>query len=233
MRRQLFTGFLMTIALIVLLGVLYPLAVFGVSQGLFKDKANGSFIKNKNGQIVGSSLIGQNFVDANGNPDPKYFQPRPSAAGKGYDALASGGSNLGPSNPKLIAPATGPNCYLVGKTDADGNPVVGSDGNPVQECYGDTVPGRIANYRQFNGLDANAEVPVDAVTSSASGLDPHISVANAKLQASRVAKARGLPLDTVNSLISKHTAGRSWGFLGEKVVNVLELNLDLDQQSQS
>jgi K+-transporting ATPase ATPase C chain len=231
MRRQLLTGFLMTIALIVLLGLLYPLAVFGVSQGLFKNRANGSFIKNKSGQVVGSSLIGQNFVDASGNPDPKYFQPRPSAAGSGYDALASGGSNLGPSNPKLIAPATGPDCYLVDKTDANGNPVLGSDGKPVQECYGDTVPGRIATYRQFNNLGADAQVPVDAVTSSASGLDPHISVANARLQAPRVARARGLPLETVNSLISKHTESRAWGFLGENVVNVLELNLDLDQQS--
>jgi K+-transporting ATPase ATPase C chain len=233
MRRQFMTGLLMTIALIVVTGLLYPLAVFLVGQGLFKDNANGSFVKNKDGRVVGSSLIGQNFVDANGDPDPKYFQPRPSAAGEGYDGLASGGSNLGPSNPKLIAPATGPDCYLVDKTDADGNPVLGPDGNPVQECYGETVPGRIGAYRELNGLDANAAVPVDAVTASASGLDPHISVANAKLQASRVADARGLPVETVNSLISKHTAGRSWGFLGEKVVNVLELNLDLDQQTQS
>jgi K+-transporting ATPase ATPase C chain len=231
MRRQLITGLLMTVALTVLLGLLYPLAVFGVSQGLFRDNANGSFVKNKDGQVVGSSLIGQNFVDANGNPDPKYFQPRPSAAGKGYDALASGGTNLGPSNPKLIAPATGPNCFLVDKTDAESNPVLGPDGNPEQECYGDTVPARVATYRDFNKLGADVEVPVDAVTASGSGLDPHISVANAELQAQRVADARGLPVDTVHSLISKHTAGRSWGFLGEKVVNVLELNLDLDAQT--
>ena len=231
MRRQLLTGFYMTIALIVLLGVIYPVAVFGVSQLLFKDNANGSFVKNKNGQVIGSSLIGQAFVDSSGNPDPKYFQPRPSAAGTGYDALASGGSNLGPSNPKLIAPATGPNCYLVDKTDADGNPVVGPDGNPVQECYGDTVPGRVATYRDFNKLGSDVEVPVDAVTASGSGLDPHISVANAKLQAQRVADARNLTVDDVNSLIAKHTEGRAWGFLGEKVVNVLELNLDLDQQT--
>jgi potassium-transporting ATPase KdpC subunit len=230
MRRQLLTGLYMTVALIVLLGLIYPVAVFGVSQVFFKDNANGSFVKNKDGQVVGSSLIGQSFVDASGNPDPKYFQPRPSAAGTGYDALASAGTNLGPSNPKLIAPATGPNCYLVDKTDDQGNPVLGPDGNPVQECYGDTVPGRIATYRDFNKLAADAQVPVDAVTASGSGLDPHISVANAKLQAARVADARGLSVDTVNSLISKHTEGRAWGFLGEKVVNVLELNLDLGQQ---
>lgn len=231
MRRQLLTGFYMTIALIVLLGVIYPVAVFGVSQLLFKDNANGSFVKNKDGQVIGSSLIGQAFVDSSGNPDPKYFQPRPSAAGSGYDALASGGSNLGPSNPKLIAPATGPNCYLVDKTDADGNPLLGPDGKPVQECYGDTVPGRIATYREFNNLGSDVEIPVDAVTSSGSGLDPHISVANAKLQAQRVADARNLTVDAVNSLIAKHTEGRAWGFLGEKVVNVLDLNLDLDRQT--
>jgi K+-transporting ATPase ATPase C chain len=231
MRRQLLTGLYMTIALIVLLGVLYPVAVFGVSQLVFKDNANGSFVKNKDGQVIGSSLIGQAFVDASGNPDPKYFQPRPSAAGTGYDALASGGSNLGPSNPKLIAPATGPNCYLVDKTDPAGNPVVGPDGKPEQECYGDTVPGRVDTYRDFNKLRADVEVPVDAVTASGSGLDPHISVANAKLQAARVAGARNLTVDAVNSLIAKHTEGRAWGFLGERVVNVLELNLDLDHQT--
>jgi potassium-transporting ATPase KdpC subunit len=231
MRRQLVTGFLMTIALTVVTGLLYPFAVWGVGQLAFKDNANGSFVKNKDGQVVGSSLIGQRFVDGDGNPDPRYFQPRPSAAGAGYDALASGGTNLGPSNPKLIAPATGPDCFLVDKTDADGNAVVGSDGQPEQECYGDTVPARVASYRAFNSLSNDTAVPVDAVTASASGLDPHISVANAKLQAARVAQVRHLSIDLVLSLISKHTAGRSWGFLGEKVVNVLELNLDLDRQT--
>jgi K+-transporting ATPase ATPase C chain len=199
MRRQLVTGLLMTVALIVLTGVLYPLAVFGVGQVAFKDNANGSFVKNEDGQVVGSSLIGQAFLDADGNPDPNYFQPRPSAAGSGYDALKSGGSNLGPSNPTLLQ----------------------------------SVADRVAAYRSFNGLPAGAEVPVDAVTASASGLDPHISVANAEQQAQRVADARGLPVDTVNSLISTHTADRSWGFLGEKVVNVLELNLDLDLGQQT
>ena len=106
----------------------------------------------------------------------------------------------------------------------------GSDGQPLQECYDSTVPARVASYRAFNNLDASVAVPVDAVTTSASGLDPHISVANAKLQAARVAAARSLPVATVLSLVSKHTAGRQWGFLGEKAVNVLELNLDLDRQ---
>jgi potassium-transporting ATPase KdpC subunit len=195
MRRQFITGLLMTLALVVVTGVLYPLAVYGVGQVLFKDNANGSFVKNKDGQVVGSSLIGQRFVDASGNPDPKYFQPRPSAGD--YNGLASGGSNLGPSNSKLL----------------------------------DAVARRVVDYRQFNQLSADTQVPVDAVTTSASGLDPHISVANAKLQAARVAGARGVSVDQVNSLIAKHTTDRAGGFLGERVVNVLELNLDLDGQT--
>ena len=199
MRRQLLTGLLMTVVLAVMLGLAYPLAVYGVSQIAFKDKADGSFVKNKDGVVVGSSLIGQSFLDANGNPIAKYFQPRPSAAGtNGYDPLGpSGASNLGPSNQKLL----------------------------------DAVAQRVAAYRELNGLGGDAPVPVDAVTASASGLDPHISVANAKLQAARVAQERGLSIDVVDGLIDKHTEGRQWGFLGEKVVNVLELNLDLDQQS--
>jgi K+-transporting ATPase ATPase C chain len=194
MRRQLLTGLLMTVVLIVVLGVLYPLAVYGLGQVLFKDNADGSFVTNKDGQVVGSALLGQSFLDAGGNAIPKYFQPRPSAAG--YDAQASGPSNLGPSNPKLL----------------------------------DAVAPRVSDYRALNGLDPATPVPVDAVTASASGLDPHISVANAKLQASRVATARNLPLATVDALVAKHTQGRQWGVLGEKVVNVLELNLDLDGQ---
>ena len=197
MRRQLMTGLLMTIALTVLTGLLYPFAVFALGQGLFKGNADGSLVKNKAGQEVGSSLIGQNFVDADGSPDPRYFQSRPSAAGDGYDALKSGGTNLGPSNPALLH----------------------------------AVAQRVKDYRAFNNLGPDASVPVDAVTSSGSGLDPHISVANAKLQAPRVAQARGMSVDTVLALVSNHTAGRPWGFLGEKVVNVLQLNLDLDEQT--
>src|SRR5580765_6390677 len=141
MRRQLLTGFLMTIALTILTGLIYPFAVYGVSQVAFKDNAVGSFVKNANGQVVGSSLLGQSFLDADGNPVTKYFQPRPSAAGEGYDPQASGGSNLGPSNPKLL----------------------------------DAVTQRVDAYRLFNHLDPGTEVPVDAVTASGSGLDPHIS----------------------------------------------------------
>jgi K+-transporting ATPase ATPase C chain len=195
MRRQLLTGLLMTLTLTVLTGLVYPAAVWAVGHVAFKSNANGSFVTGANGQVVGSSLIGQSFLDADGNAIPQYFQPRPSAAGAGYDALASGGSNLGPSNPKLL----------------------------------DAVGQRASAYRELNGLAAATLVPVDAVTSSASGLDPHISVANAKLQAARVAKARNMTVDQVDQLIAKHTEGRAWGFLGEKVVNVLALNLDLDR----
>jgi K+-transporting ATPase ATPase C chain len=196
MRRQLLTGLLMTVALTVLTGLLYPLAVFGLSQAMFKDKADGSLITDKSGQVVGSSLIGQSFVDADGKPIAKYFQPRPSAAGAGYDPQASGASNLGPSNPKLL----------------------------------DAVAQRVIDYRTLNGLDDATSVPVDAVTSSGSGLDPDISVANAKLQAARVARERNLTPERVDALIAKHTEARQLGVLGERVVNVLELNLDLDQQ---
>jgi K+-transporting ATPase ATPase C chain len=230
MRRQLLTGLAMTIALTVLLGLVYPLAVYAIGQVAFSDRANGSFVKSADGTTIGSSLIGQSFLDADGNPLTKYFQPRPSAAGSGYDAMSSGGTNLGPGNPKLIAPTDGPDCYLVDKTDANGDPVLDAAGNAVQECYADTVPGRVTAYRTLNGLADDVKVPVDAVTSSASGLDPQISVANAKLQAQRIATARSLPLDTVLALVKSHTEGRHWGFLGEKVVNVLELNLALDRQ---
>ena len=193
-RRQLLTGLLMTVALTVLLGLIYPLVVTGVSQIAFNDRANGSLVKDKAGNVVGSSLIGQGFLDADGNPIPKYFQPRPSAAGAGYDPKASAATNLGPSNPKLI----------------------------------DAVSQAVAAYRQLNGVPDDQPVPVDAVTSSGSGLDPGISVANALLQASRVAKERNLSEADVVKLIGDHTKDRQWGFLGEKWVNVLELNLALD-----
>ncbi len=194
MRRQLLTGLRMTIALTVLVGLAYPLAMTGIAQALMKDKANGSFVS-ENGKVVGSSLIGQNFTLKNGDPDPRYFQPRPSNAGDGYDAMASSGSNLGPSNPDLL---TG-------------------------------VKDRVEAYRTLNGLPADASVPVDAVTSSASGLDPDISVANARLQVSRVARARGLSPSQALALVSAHTQDRPFGIFGEEAVNVLELNLALDR----
>src|SRR5436305_7426927 len=199
MRRQLVPALLMTITLTVLLGVVYPLATTVVARGLFGHRADGSFIK-VGGKVVGSTLIGQKFVDSAGNADRRYFQPRPSAGG--YDGLASGGSNVGPSNPKLIAPASGPDCFMV-----------------ERKCSADTVPARVDAYRQFNGLAAATPVPVDAVTASASGLDPNITVANAQLQAARVAEVRHVGVNKVLDLVRARTQGRQWGFLGEKTLN--------------
>ncbi|MBV8159699.1 MAG: K(+)-transporting ATPase subunit C [Acidimicrobiia bacterium] len=194
MRRQLFTGLKMTVVLLALVAGVYPAAVWAVGQVAFKHQAQGSFVTS-GGKVVGSSLIGQSFSDKDGNPIPKYFQPRPSAAGNGYDPTNSGGSNLGPSNPKLW----------------------------------DAVKMRVIAYRQLNGLAANASVPIDAVTASGSGLDPDISVADALDQAPRVATARGIPLATVTRLVHAHTDGRAWGVLGEKTVNVVDINLALDK----
>jgi potassium-transporting ATPase KdpC subunit len=185
--RQLGPAVLAIIVFTVITGIAYPLVVTAVAQLAWHDKADGSLIK-EDGVLVGSSLIGQNFSD------PKYFHSRPSAAGTGYDGLASAASNLGPTNPDFLA----------------------------------TVQDRVAAYRQENNLSDSQEVPVDAVTASASGLDPDISVANAKLQAARVATARGRSVDQVLALVDQHTTGRTWGLLGEPGVNVLELNLALD-----
>jgi potassium-transporting ATPase KdpC subunit len=189
MRRQLFPALMMMAVFTVIAGLAYPLVVTGIAQGLFNNKADGSLVENADGQVVGSSLIGQSFSE------PEYFHPRPSAAGDGYDGSASSGSNLGPTNDDLLA----------------------------------SVEKRADAYREENRLDADAQVPVDAVTASASGLDPNISVANARLQAPRVAEERRLDLDTVTGLVDDHTSGRDVGFLGEKRVNVLELNLALDE----
>jgi K+-transporting ATPase ATPase C chain len=196
MRRQLVTGLLMTVAMTVLVGLAYPLMMTGIAQVLMGNRADGSFVT-RNGKVVGSSLIGQNFFLKNGDPDPRYFQSRPSAAGDGYDATSSGGSNDGPSAPSLLT----------------------------------NVKDRVAAYRELNGLSATARVPVDAVTASGSGLDPDISVANALLQAARVAKTRGISTDLVLALVKEHTDDRPLGILGEKTVNVLDLNLALDNTS--
>jgi K+-transporting ATPase ATPase C chain len=169
----------------------YPLVVFGVSQILFHDQANGSLLVGRDGTIHGSRLIGQQFTL------DKYFITRPSDAGANgmaYDPTASGGSNLGPTSQKLH----------------------------------DTIAQNIASYRTQNNLDTNTPVPADAVTASASGLDPHISLRNAELQTPRVAKARGLSEARVRELVRSHTDGPSLGFLGEPGVNVLSLNLALD-----
>jgi K+-transporting ATPase ATPase C chain len=231
MRRQLVPAIISMIIFTVLLGVIYPLAVTGVAQVAFKHKADGSIIE-RNGKQVGSTLIAQSFTNRNGKPIRKYFQPRPSAAN--YDPTFSTGSNLGPLNPKLIA-----QCLPVQKTDKNGNPAVDSEGKPVYEtnrdgtevCDPNTVPQRAKAYRELNGLSDKTKIPVDAVTASGSGLDPDISVANARLQAQRVADARGMPVRQVNQLIAEHTDGRPLGILGEKTVNVLELNVVLDRAS--
>jgi K+-transporting ATPase ATPase C chain len=186
-RRQLLPALVAFLAFTVLTGIAYPLAVTGVAQVAFPERAEGSLIE-RNGEVVGSRLIGQAFSGA------RYFHPRPSAAGDGYDAMASSPSNLGPTNALLL----------------------------------EAVEERMTAYRRVNRLGPVEQVPIDALTSSGSGLDPHISLANARLQASRVARARGLDLDEVVALVEEHTDGRSLGFLGEPGVNVLELNLALD-----
>jgi K+-transporting ATPase ATPase C chain len=178
---------LLTLLLAVLCCGIYPVVVWAVAQGVFPHKANGSLVE-ANGKVVGSSLLAQGFSS------PAHFHPRPSAAGQGYDAADSGGSNLGPTSKKLI----------------------------------DGVRQRAAEFRAANGLRPEALLPVDAVTASASGLDPHISVDNARLQAGRVAKARGLPREEILRRIDVHTEPRSLMILGEPGVNVLMLNLDLD-----
>jgi len=188
--RQLAPAIIMLAVFTAICGVIYPLAVTGIGQLAFYDAANGSILT-VDGHAVGSRLIGQSFAD------PKYFHPRPSAAGNGYDALASGGSNLGPNNPDLLT----------------------------------TVATRVAAYRNENGLADSQSVPVDAVTASGSGLDPEISVANARLQAPRVAKVRTLDIAVVLAAIDVHTIRRPLGILGDPGVNVLAVNIALDIRS--
>lgn len=176
------------------LGVAYTLAITLIGQVALPAQANGSVVSDTQGSPVGSSLIGQSFADADGNPLPEYFQSRPSAAGDGYDGGASSGSNYGPENADLIA----------------------------------AITERKAQVAEFNGV-SEEEVPVDAVTASSSGLDPHISPAYAAIQVARVAKERDLAVDEVRELVDTHTNGPNIGYLGETTVNVLELNLALDE----
>ena len=187
MRRQLVPALLIFLVLTIVTGVLYPLAVTGIAQVAFPGRSDGSLLEH-NGAVVGSRLLGQSFSDE------RYFHPRPSAAGDGYDGASSSASNLGPTNENLLS----------------------------------AVDEGVTAYRELNGLAADAVVPVDAVTSSGSGLDPHISPENARLQAARIARVRGISGDDVLALVGDHTEGRSLGFLGEPGVNVLELNLALD-----
>lgn len=205
MRRQLFPALRILLAVTVLCGIAYPLAVLGVGQVAFADRADGSLVSDDAGTVIGSSLLGQQFAG------PDYFWTRPSASGPlasgapgtpdapvdptDLSLAYSGASNLGPTNPALL----------------------------------DTVEERVLAYREAHGLAPHDPVPVDAVTSSGSGVDPHISIANAELQAARVAAARGLDVADVLALVDDHTDDRSLGVLGEPGVNVLALNLALDQ----
>jgi len=186
MKKNLITAVLMTIATTVLLGILYPLAVTALAQLMFPKQANGQLIQRANG-TVGSAIIGQGFSGA------AYFHSRPSAAGNGYDAANTNGSQLGPTNQKLL----------------------------------DRVKADVATAQAEH---PGAEVPIDLVTASASGLDPHITPAAADFQLARVARERDITVDQLRALVTKHTERRQFGFLGEPRVNVLELNLDLDQQ---
>jgi potassium-transporting ATPase KdpC subunit len=177
-----------TLVLAIVCCGLYPLVVFGISQALFHNKANGSLILDTDGTVRGSKLLAQGFTA------DKYFHPRPSAAGTGYDATSSGGSNLGPTSQKL----------------------------------NDLIKDRVDGYRKENGLNADESVPADAVTASGSGLDPHISLRNAKLQTPRVAKARTVSEEKLRELIKENTDARGFGLLGDLGVNVLTLNRALD-----
>lgn len=194
MKRLLFElrgAIMATIVLAIVCCGIYPLVVFGISQALFRDKANGSLIVDSSGTVRGSRLLGQQFTSE------KYFHPRPSAAGNGYDASNSGASNLGPTSSNLLA----------------------------------SITQRLSDYRTENNLATNAVVPADAVTASASGLDPHISLSNAGLQAPRVAKARNLSVDKVLELVRSNTDAPDLGIFGDPGVNVLKLNLALDNLS--
>ncbi len=186
MKKNLMTALLMTIVTTILLGIVYPLVVTAIARVAFPDKANGQIIS-RDGKAIGSRIIGQPFVG------PAYFHSRGSAAGNGYDAANSGGTNLGPTNKNLI----------------------------------DRVKQDVTSLQAEN---PGKPIPADLVTTSASGLDPHISPANADFQLSRVARERDIREEQLRELVARHTEGRQLGFLGEPRVNVLELNLDLDAQ---
>lgn len=203
--KHLRPAILLTVFFVVLTGFAFPVVVWAIGRVAFPNQASGSLIKDSHGQVVGSSLLGQNFTK------PEYFHPRPSAAGAGYDAANSSGTNLGPTSDKLVNgikddPAT-------------------KDVDETYLGFGDLAKA----YREENGLAPDAVIAADAATRSASGLDPHISPGNAELQAARVAKARGFAVERVQRLVAEATEGRTLGFLGEPRVNVLELNLALDR----
>jgi len=241
MLKELKAGFLMMVVMTILTGLIYPAVITAIAQVAFRDQANGSLVT-VNGQVVGSRLLGQNFTK------DEYFHPRPSSAGSGYDPTASAGSNLGPTSAKLLNGTT--------KVDDKKNEVVDFDGiklRVVHYCVENNLPyessqpldqfkdgqGNLDDVKLIKAFGdvkaplvftAKSPIPADAVTGSASGLDPHISPANAQIQAARVAKARGIGVDQVQALVARHTEGRYFGVLGEPAVNVLMLNLDLDRQ---
>ncbi|HEY0380665.1 MAG TPA: potassium-transporting ATPase subunit KdpC [Candidatus Elarobacter sp.] len=190
--RHAVTSILYTIVSVVVLGLIYPVVIWAIGAVAFPHQAQGSLVYDKNGTLIGSELVGQNWTK------PRYFHGRPSAAGKGYDPTATGGTNLGPTSKKLI----------------------------------DATKSAIDALKKANP-DASGPIPMDLVTSSASGIDPDVSPAGAYYQARRVAKARGLAPDRVRSLITAHVIPRQFGVLGEPRVNVFELNRALDAQGAS
>jgi K+-transporting ATPase ATPase C chain len=204
MLKHLRPALILTSFFILVTGLAFPLAITGIAQAAFPHQANGSLLRDASGTVVGSELVGQPFTS------PRTFHPRPSAAGAGYDAANSSGTNLGPTSAKLIE---------------------GIPDDPATEAD-ESYPGvkqLAANYRRENGLRPDVVLPADAVTRSASGLDPHVSVRNAELQAERVAKARGLRKESVLRLIREVQEPALFGVFGDSRVNVLELNRSLDR----
>jgi K+-transporting ATPase ATPase C chain len=240
MLKELGPGLRLTIIFTVLTGIIYPVVMTGLSEVIFPKQSKGSLVT-VNGKVVGSSLIGQPFAK------PEYFHPRPSAAGNGYDASSSGATNLGPTSSKLLHGTT--------KMDDKKNEVVDFDGiddRIVHYCVDNEIPYEssapldqfkdshgdlddVKLIKAFNDDKAplvftpKSPIPQDAVTASASGLDPHITPANAEMQATRVAKARGVSADQVKQLLTQFTERPDWGIFGEPRVNVLLLNVALDQ----
>jgi K+-transporting ATPase ATPase C chain len=241
MWEQILPGLRIKIFFTILLGIIYPLAMTGISQLLFPHQANGSLIKSRD-TVVGSEIIGQPFAR------PEYFHPRASSAGSGYDATASSGSNLGPTSAKLLRGTT--------KMDDKKNEVVDFDGislRLVHYCVENNIPfessvpldqfkdskGDLDDVRLIKAFNNDraplvfmpkSPIPADAVTGSGSGLDPHVTPDSARLQTARVATARGISADQVSELIAQYTERPDWGILGEPRVNVLKLNLALDQR---
>ncbi len=241
MWEQILPGLRIKLFMTIVLGIAYPLAMTGISQVIFPHRANGSLVT-QNGKVIGSELIGQTFTK------PEYFQPRASSAGNGYDSAASSGSNLGPTSAKLL--------YGTTKTDDKKNEVVDFDGvslRTVHYCLDNDIPyessipldqfkdskGNLDDVKLIKAFNekkaplvfkAKAPVPADAVTASASGLDPHITPANADVQSTRVAKARGISAGQVKQVVAAFIEKPDFGILGEPRVNVLGLNLALDQR---